>query len=109
MKGVFAYTVNRDTPSRPGQTSFSWLQEIFPMDTKRAFHSDGFVFSRLTIAACALPAGNKVHSPDSSLSTAISRFSLSLKFRGDGEVLRPLTLLIIGPLSHLAETGRAKE
>ena len=71
--GAFAYTVNRDTPSRPGQTSFSWLQDIFPMDTKRAFHSDGFVFSRLTVAACALPAGSKVHEPDPSLPTAIFR------------------------------------
>ena len=74
MKGVFAYTVNRDTPSRPGQTSFSWLQEVFSMGTKREFHSDGFVFSRLTVAACALPAGNQVHGSDSSLSVAIFRF-----------------------------------
>ena|GEM_PF-2851310 len=72
--GVFAYMVDRDTPSRPGQTSFSWLQEVFLMDAKRAFLSAGFVFSRLTIAACAIPAGNKVHSPDSCLPTAISRF-----------------------------------
>ena len=73
--GGGAYTVNRDTPSRPGQTSFSWLQDIFPMDTKREFLSAGFVFSRLTVAACALPAGNRVHGPDPSLSTAISRLN----------------------------------
>ena len=72
-QGVFAYTVNPDTPSRPGQTSFSWLQEVFPIGAKRAFPSAGFVFSRLTAAACALPAGNKVHSSDSSLPTAIFR------------------------------------
>ena len=73
-RGGGAYTVNRDTPFRPGQTSFSWRQDIFPMDTKRAFRSDGFVFSRLTVAACALPAGNQVHGSDSSLSVAIFRF-----------------------------------
>ena len=72
--GVFAYTVNPD-PFRPGQTSFSWPQEIFPMGTKRAFRSDGFVFSRLTVAACTLPAGNKAHEPDSCLPTAISRIT----------------------------------
>ena len=73
--GGGAYTVNRDTPFRPGQTSFSWRQDIFPMDTKRAFRSDGFVFSRLTVAACTLPAGNKAHEPDSCLPTAISRIT----------------------------------
>ena len=73
-RGGGAYTVNRDTPFRPGQTSFSWLQEVFPMGTKRELRSDGFVFSRLTVAACALPAGNQVHGPDSRLSAAISGF-----------------------------------
>ena len=62
------------TTSRPGQTPFSWLQEVFLMGAKREFLSAGFVFSRLTIAACVLPAGNKVHNPDSCLPTAISRF-----------------------------------
>ena len=73
-RGGGAYTVNRDTPFRPGQTSFSWRQDIFPMGTKRELRSDGFVFSRLTVAACALPAGNQVHGSDSSLSAAISWF-----------------------------------
>ena len=72
--GGFVYTVNPETPSRPGQTSFSWMQEVFLMCTEREFHSDGFVFSRLTVAACPLPAGNKAHRPDFSLSTAIFRF-----------------------------------
>jgi len=74
-QGVFAYTVNRGNPSRPGQTPFSWLQEVFPIGTKREFLSAGFDFSRLTAAACVLPAGSKVHGPDSSLPTAISRIN----------------------------------
>ena len=45
------------------------------MGMKRAFHPDGFVFSRLTVAACTLPAGNKAHEPDSCLPTAISRIT----------------------------------
>ena len=66
------------------------VQEVFLMCTEREFHSDGFVFSRLTIAACALPAGSKVHEPDSCLPTAISRLNLEIAVERLESGMRPL-------------------
>ena len=83
--GVLAYTVNPDPFFPPRTNILLVVQEVFLMGTKREFHSAGFVFSRLTAAACVLPAGNKVHRPDSSLPTAIFRFTLKSQLKSGSQ------------------------
>ena len=61
-KGAFACTVNPD-PFPPRTNVLLVVARNLSHGHEKGVHSDGFVFSRLTAAACALPAGKKSTDP----------------------------------------------